>query len=98
MAAPIGVSPSDIASGIILVRNLIKAFDENTGASAAYKGLVNELRNLKRALKAVNDLKVDEKFRSQKLAAEQAAVQCQVVIEDFVRKNAKYIRIIQHTV
>ncbi|KAI9725277.1 MAG: hypothetical protein M1828_003291 [Chrysothrix sp. TS-e1954] len=90
MVVPFGFSIGDFIAGIGLVRDLIKALEENTGANADYRELVRELRNLKRALKAVNDLQVDDALRPQKVAAEHAALQCWNVIQTFVERNAKF--------
>ena len=91
MVAPaFGFSVGDFIACINLVRSLSTALHDGAGAKLQYRRLITELINLERALTEVRYLKVEDSQASQKIALEQAALQCQESIEDFLRRNAKF--------
>jgi hypothetical protein len=91
MAVPaFGFSFGDFIAGIQLVKDLITALNDTVGAKLQYRRLISELISLERALTEVRHLQVQDSQASQKIALEQAALQCQESIEDFLRRNAKF--------
>jgi hypothetical protein len=90
MSAGFGFSVGDFIAGINLVRELIDALDDAAGASAEYRCIVRELFNLESALIEVKHLSLHESQKSQKIAVEQAAFQCQETIDQFLKNTAKY--------
>lgn len=87
---PFGVSVGDFISGINLVRNLIKALEDTAGSSAEYRDLIKELYSLERALLEVKHLDLDESQHTQSVALQQAAIQCQHTIDEFLQKLRKF--------
>ncbi|RDL34593.1 uncharacterized protein BP5553_07721 [Venustampulla echinocandica] len=85
-----GFSFGDFTGGIVLVKELITALRDGAGAKPQYKRLITVLVNLERALTEVQLLKVEDSQAAQKIALEQAALQCRGSIEDFLRQNAKF--------
>lgn len=91
MAIPgFGFSFGDFTAGVKLVKDLIIALNDSVGAKLQYRRLISELISLERALTEVRHLQVEDSQASQKIALEQAALQCQESIEDFLRRNAKF--------
>ena len=82
---PFGFSFGDFIAGINLVKDLITTLHGGAGAKLQYRRLITELINLERALTEVRYLKVEDSQALQKIALEQAALQCQKSIEDFLR-------------
>ncbi|KAJ4301366.1 hypothetical protein N0V90_003458 [Kalmusia sp. IMI 367209] len=92
MSAPaFGFSVGDIIAGIKLIKDLIESLDDAVGARPHYRRLIDEMRNLEQALTEVKNLRIDAQSQAcQKIALEQAALQCQACIEAFLKKNAKF--------
>jgi len=88
--AAFGFSVGDFVDGIELVRQLINAFKSSAGSSKEYQDLINELYLLERSLLEVKHLQVNDALRPQKVAVEQAALQCQGTISQFLSKISKY--------
>lgn len=85
-----GFSAGDLVAGINLIKDLIKALEDGAGASAEYRGLINELYTLEVALQQAKRLKLEDSQRPQRIALEQAAVQCQQSIDGFLTKIDKF--------
>ena len=90
MPVGFGFSVGDFVAGIVLVKDLIRALDESSGSSAEYRNLINELESLKWALELLQELQIDESQRDRRRALEQVAFQCWNIIENFVRRTAKF--------
>ncbi|KAK2597587.1 hypothetical protein N8I77_012365 [Diaporthe amygdali] len=91
MATPgFGFSVGDFITGVSLVRKLIRALNDSAGGRAAYRQLISELLNLDEALTGVSNLELEPAQPAQKVALEQVASQCQLTIETFLDKNAKF--------
>lgn len=89
-APPFGFSVGDFIAGVSLVKDLIQALDDTSGARPAYRRLISELRTLDKALTTVQKLDVVPAQTPQKIALEQVAAQCHKSIERFLTKNAKF--------
>lgn len=91
MAVPaFGFSFGDFVAGINLVKGVIEALNDSVGAKLQYQRLITELINLEHVLTEVRNLEVEDSLTLQKIAIEQAALQSQQSIEDFLRRNAKF--------
>ncbi|OIW33499.1 hypothetical protein CONLIGDRAFT_180622 [Coniochaeta ligniaria NRRL 30616] len=90
MAVPFGFSVGDFIATITLVKDVIKALNDSTGARPAYKRLQVELSNLDAALTQVQNLEVHATQEPQKAALKTVAAACQESIERFLDQNAKF--------
>ncbi|KAK2602929.1 hypothetical protein N8I77_009426 [Diaporthe amygdali] len=91
MAAPgFGFSVGDFIAGVSLVKKLIRALNDAAGSRAAYRKLIAELLNLDDALTEISKLQLGPSQTSQKTALQRVATQCQISIETFLQKNAKF--------
>jgi hypothetical protein len=86
----LGFSFGGFVDGIELIRQLTNALKSDAGSSKEYQDLINELYSLERALLEVKQLPVDDNLRLQRTAVEQAALQCQETISQFLLKISKY--------
>lgn len=89
---PFGFSVGDFVDGIELIRQACNALKSSAGSSKEYQDLIHELYSLERSLLEVKHLDVAETLRPQKTAVEQAALQCQETISQFLSKISKYHR------
>jgi hypothetical protein len=80
----------DFVDGIELIRQLTTALKSGAGSSKEYQVLIHELYSLERALLEVKQLQVVDELRPQRIAVEQAALQCQETISQFLSKISKY--------
>jgi hypothetical protein len=88
--AAFGFSFGDFVDGIELIRQLINAVKDGAGSSREYQDLVHELYSLERALLEVKQVQITDELRPQRIAVEQAALQCQETISQFLSKISKY--------
>ena len=88
--AAFGFSFGDFVDGIELIRQLINAVKDGAGSSREYQDLVHELYSLERALLEVKQAQITDELRPQRIAVEQAALQCQETISQFLLKISKY--------
>jgi len=88
--AAFGFSFGDFVDGIELIRQLINAVKDGAGSSREYQDLVHELYSLERALLEVKRVQAIDELRPQRIAMEQAALQCQETISQFLSKISKY--------
>jgi hypothetical protein len=88
--AAFGFSVGDFVDGIELTRQLINALKSSAGSAKEYQDLIHELYSLERALLEVKHLQVIDALRPQRIAVEQAALQCQDTITQFLSKISKY--------
>ncbi|ROV92418.1 hypothetical protein VPNG_09580 [Cytospora leucostoma] len=89
-AAGFGFSVGDIICGISLVHKLIQALDEAAGSRASYRQLISQLRNLDEALGQVRALQASPTQAARKDTLCHIARQCQLSIETFLNKKAKF--------
>ena len=90
MAVPFGFSAGDFIAAIGLVKDLVKALHDSNGSSREYRELIDELRGLEIALLEVKALDLEVEQRAKRVALRQAASQCQVSIDDFLKGLSKY--------
>lgn len=85
-----GFSVGDFIAGVKLAQCAARAFDNGAGARPQYRSLIVELNNLVCALKEIRDIQFDDSNASQKSALEEAALQCQEIVETFLEQNVKF--------
>lgn len=90
MAVPFGFSAGDFIAAIGLVKDLVKALHDSKGSSREYRELIHELRSLETALLQVKALDLEVEQRAKRVVLRQAASQCQVSIDDFLKGLFKY--------
>jgi len=90
MAVPFGFSVGDLIAGISLIITSIKAVQDGKGSSAQFQALASELRSLRAGLGAIHELDLEQTAYKEHTAIQEAAAECQLCIEDFVRKVSKY--------
>jgi hypothetical protein len=90
MATGFGFSAGDFVAGINLVQGLITALNDSRGSSKEYLELITELRSLETALLEVKALDLEVEQRAQRAALRQAAAQCQISIDNFLKDLTKY--------
>ena len=90
MTAPFGFSVGDFIAGINIIITSIKAVQNGRGSSAQFQALTSELKSLRSGLSAIQDLKLDQTAHKEYAAIREAAVDCQLCVEDFIRKVSKY--------
>lgn len=88
MSVGFGFSVGDIIAVLKLVGTVTDALRESSNATNSFRGLINELYALESTLIAVKRLDADIKH-VQRVALEQAAIQCQRTINDFYQKIRK---------
>ncbi|KAJ9607370.1 hypothetical protein H2200_008443 [Cladophialophora chaetospira] len=89
MPVGFGFSAGDFISGVLLVKDIIKALDNVSGSSAEYDALRGELRGLERALHLVSNLPPGTCSTIQH-TTETCVQACHNIIQAFVRKAAKF--------
>lgn len=87
-----GFAVGDFLAAIDLVHDLAVALSDSRGSGAKFKGLVQELYFLERAMIAINGLQVPAGLESHLWIVQQAASQCQRAITDFLRKSDVYMQ------
>jgi hypothetical protein len=90
MAVPFGFSVGDLIAGISLIVTSIKAVQDGKGSSAQFQALTSELNSLRAGLGAILELGLEQTAYKEHTAIQEAAAECQLCIEDFVRKVSKY--------
>ena len=85
-----GFPVGSFISALELVGVVFDAIRASGKAATQYKGLLNELQNLKRALLAVKNLDVDESLFAYENALQASASQCMRTISDFWERMQKY--------
>jgi hypothetical protein len=90
MPVGFGFSAGDFISGLLLVKDLIRALDNAAGSSAEYRGLCGELKSLEKALELLcnSNLTVWEGTHSQ--AIQQTVQVCHGIIHSFLTRAAKF--------
>jgi hypothetical protein len=87
-----GFSIGDFLAAIELVHDLAIALSDSHGSVAKFKGLVQELYSLERAMIEAKTLQVPSGLESELWMVQQAASQAQAAITDFLQKNDGYVR------
>jgi hypothetical protein len=90
MPVAFGFSVGDFISAIQLVHQLAEALKSASGSSAQFLELIRELHSLETALLLVKNVELLPSQYPQHVALQQAAVQCQDTIDQFLRKIQKY--------
>lgn len=90
MSVGFGFSVGDFLAALNLVGTVIDALREASESGAAYRELLAELFALETALLRVKRLDLDDGQRTEKIALQQAAAQCQRTIDQFWNKIQKY--------
>ena len=95
MPAPIfGFSVGDFIAGIGLLIDIFQSLNNTNGASADYKELQRELKNLKNGLQGVASLSPDPSQAPQasivSSAIASAVNDCLSCVDGFLKKNKKY--------
>jgi hypothetical protein len=91
MPIPFGFSVGDFIATLELIQDVVEALKESHGSSADFQELIRELYSLERALSVVKKLEVSPAQHSQLDAVKQAATQCQITVDTFLRKNKKFL-------
>ncbi|KAK4234844.1 hypothetical protein C8A03DRAFT_37338 [Achaetomium macrosporum] len=87
-----GFSVGDFLATIELVHDLAVALSDSRGSRAKFRGLVQELYSLERAMIEIKNLQLPAGLESHLWMVQQAASQCQRAITDFLQKNDAYMR------
>lgn len=90
MSVGFGFSAGDFIATLDLVGTVINALQRSFRFDAAYRELIHQLYTLEDALRRVERLDLGEEQRTQKIALQQAATQCQWTIDDFWKKFENY--------
>ncbi|KAI9865708.1 MAG: hypothetical protein M1813_002166 [Trichoglossum hirsutum] len=100
MPTPFGFSIGDFVNSLSVIKDLIDALQDASGARADYHELVAELRGLERGLIAIQELNINEDQqlrwvskivgKRRFLAVAQAAAGCRQCINSFLVKIAKF--------
>lgn len=91
MATPVfGFSVGDFVAGVSLVKKLIRSLNDAAGSRAAYRKLITELLNLEDSLTEIAKLQLGPAHEPQKLVLQRIAKQCEISIDTFLLKNAKF--------
>ncbi|OIW31321.1 hypothetical protein CONLIGDRAFT_643310 [Coniochaeta ligniaria NRRL 30616] len=85
-----GFSAGDFIATITLIKDVVKALNDVSGARPAYQRLRTELATLDDALERIQSLETDSAQLSQKAALRAIATQCHDSITRFLDKNAKF--------
>lgn len=94
MAVPFGFSVGDVIAASILIKDVLKALDDTSGAAAEYQELCRELLALDRALLEVESLSrsCDTSIELNALShtVRRVVDQCKECIEAFLEKIKSY--------
>jgi hypothetical protein len=97
MAFPFGVSVGDFVTGIILLKDSLKAVSSSRGAASNYKELHRILSSLEEALTTIEALKLDgTSQRKHREAVRQAIEGCRECVNSFLTNTAQF-RILDDT-
>ena len=91
-----GFSIGDFLATIELVHDLAVALSNSRGSDVKFKGLIQELHNLERAMIEIKTLQVPPGLESQLWMVQQATSQVQTAITTFLQQNHVYIRYLGH--
>jgi hypothetical protein len=87
-----GFAVGDFLAAINFVHELAVALNDGCGSGAKFRGLVQELYSLERAMIAINGLQVTAGLECHLCMVKQAASQCQRAITDFLQKSDVYMQ------
>ena len=90
MSVGFGFSIGDFIAAIQLVKTVIDALSTSSHSSVELQELLRQLQSLEIALREVKTLQVDESLFAEILALKQSAAQCQLTINEFLRKTESY--------
>ena len=90
MSVGFGFSVGDFVAAVKLVGIVIDALSASSHSRAELQELLRQLQSLEVALKEVENLEVDTSLFAEVLALKQGAAQCQLTIDDFLRRTQPY--------
>lgn len=88
----LGFSVGDFLAAIELVHDLAAVLSDHRGSGAKFRGLVQELYSLERAMIGIKQLRVAASLESHLGMIQQAASQCQHAITGFLRTSGVYMQ------
>jgi hypothetical protein len=91
MVVPYGFGIGDVIAGIGVIKTSIEAFSDTRGAKQSHKALCEVLTRLCESLETVRKIETDTVYDAQQQeAVRQGVEQCQICIDGFMDKIAKY--------
>ena len=90
MSVGFGFSAGDFISGLLLVKDLIRALDNAAGSSTEYQGLCSELKSLEKALDLLSHSNLNAWEGTHAQAVQQTVQVCRGIIHTFLTRAAKF--------
>ena len=86
-----GFAVGDFLAVIELVHDLAVALSGSHGSGSKFKGLIQELYSIERVMVEIKSLQTPVVLESNLGMIQQAALQCQAAITDFLQRNDGYM-------